>query len=147
MAKSNGYNRRSANVTPPSLTSLLSPKNTLQTPSLLTPQMTTAQMYPRSMVIAQDRRFYQPKPPGLKRIIKNPGALPRYAAKQVVSQFTQNISNQNKLPWRTSFNVPRQVAVCLRRKARKEIMHALKLTHKNGAGGSRRRTPWSTIKC
>lgn len=47
------------------------------------------------------------------------------------------------------FNRPDKVAVCVRRKRRREVLHALRLTNKrHGSGGrKRRRTPWSNIKC
>lgn len=49
-------------------------------------------------------------------------------------------------PLRVAFQQPEKVIVCIRRKIRKEVLHALKLTRKNG-GGARKRTPLSDIHC
>lgn len=49
------------------------------------------------------------------------------------------------------FARPDKIAVCVRRKRRREVLHALRLTNKRsrGSGGGRRRnrTPWSNVKC
>ncbi|AXH77661.1 MAG: hypothetical protein [Microviridae sp.] len=57
------------------------------------------------------------------------------------------------VPDRVQFRVPHMVAMCVRRKIRREVMHALDHTHKRkGRGGGRRheRAKWnefSLIKC
>lgn len=50
-------------------------------------------------------------------------------------------------PIRVAFEQPEKVLVCVRRKSRKEVLHALRLTGKKGRGGSHRRTPLSDIHC
>lgn len=47
---------------------------------------------------------------------------------------------------RQQFNIPKAVGICVRRKARKEVLHALGKT-KKGSGSGRRHTPYSRIKC
>lgn len=54
---------------------------------------------------------------------------------------------QNFLPWNVAFAEPHKVAVCIRRKMRREVMFALKLNRK-GAGAGRRRRNWTSgITC
>lgn len=46
------------------------------------------------------------------------------------------------------FALPNYVAICVRRKLRREVLHALKLTGKSGrGGGKRRRSAYSGIRC
>lgn len=47
---------------------------------------------------------------------------------------------------RLSFADPTRVAICVRRKTRREVLHALKLTRK-GAGSSKRLTSYSGVSC
>lgn len=42
---------------------------------------------------------------------------------------------------------PQRVSVCLRRKGRREVLHALKRTGKGSGGGRRRRTATSNNHC
>lgn len=44
------------------------------------------------------------------------------------------------------FSVPNAVTICLRRKARREVLHAFNRTGK-GSRGKRRRNFWSNVKC
>ena len=48
-------------------------------------------------------------------------------------------------PIRVAFEQPEKVLVCVRRKSRKEVLHALRLTGRKGRGGRHRRTPLSDI--
>jgi len=45
------------------------------------------------------------------------------------------------------FPVPNEVLVCVRRKQRKEVLHALKKVGRGRGGGRKRRTWWSGISC
>lgn len=131
--------RGSAYGTPSSLTSLLSPsKNYTLQPSPVTVIQTT----PADVLGVVDRRTYSPTP---YRVI----ASPRKAARLVPDRTGQSIRDQvGPVPAGVQFNIPKKVAICVRRKARREIMHALKLTRKAGKGGGKRnRNLWSTIKC
>lgn len=49
---------------------------------------------------------------------------------------------------RLSFADPRRVLTCIRRKTRKEVIHALKKAGRKGGSGGKRRRDWrSGIKC
>lgn len=54
--------------------------------------------------------------------------------------------NRFAVPSAVGFSVPRDVAICIRRKARREVIHAKRLTAR-GAGGSKRRNWFSDIHC
>lgn len=45
------------------------------------------------------------------------------------------------------FAAPQSVVMCVRRKQRREVIHALNLTGKGAKARSRRRTSWSDVKC
>ena len=50
------------------------------------------------------------------------------------------------LPVNVAFSQPKQVAVCIRRKARREVLFAKNRTGK-GARSRRTRNQWSDVKC
>lgn len=50
---------------------------------------------------------------------------------------------------RVGFALPWQVVICVRRKRRREVMHALKIAGKRGVGAGKpqRRNEWSEVRC
>lgn len=125
MAKSKTFNQR--DITNPSLATLLTYKIRPSVP--LTP-------YPieRYQVLEEgDRRFYNPT-----RSISPPHAVRRYAAKVQAKQFGA-LSGLR-------FADPRLVALCVRRKIRREVMFAVKKT-RAGSGAKKRKNFWSHISC
>lgn len=81
----------------------------------------------------EDRRFWTPA-----RRLAPPRAMPRAAARLVPSR--------RRLSSWLHFAIPDRVAICVRRKIRREVLFANKLTRR-GAGGSKRRNEWSAISC
>lgn len=53
---------------------------------------------------------------------------------------------QQRVPYQIAFTAPKQTLVCIRRKRRKEVLHAL---NKTGRGGQKkpRRSPFSNTRC
>lgn len=45
------------------------------------------------------------------------------------------------------FEHPKRVLICLRRKARREVLHALKKTGRGHGGGRKRRNAYSNVRC
>lgn len=87
-----------------------------------------------------DARFYQPD-----RRLTYPAARNLNAARLVArDRFGDAVRRQTKAP--ISFRVPDQVALCVRRKQRKEVLHAMAKT-----GRGYRKKPhynfWSKISC
>jgi len=78
-----------------------------------------------------DRRKFTPK--GIRTAKTIAGNLARFTPRLVRAAV------------RPTFNIPSRVLVCLRRKVRREVLHALRRT--NGSGGGRKRNVWSNVRC
>lgn len=149
MAKGNSKGG-SAQGTPSSLTTLLAPTVLNPTPSLLTWYAREIQAFNAEQQIArlddilasEDRRTYHPAQQ------RPAGALIRRATRLVVSP-THSLGGavKNKLPAAVQFAQPRAVAICVRRRARREVLHALRLTKRGSGSGTRRRNTYSKVKC
>lgn len=74
-------------------------------------------------------------------------ALPRSAARLVVSSQSQVFPGSNFLSDRISFAVPPGVSICAKRKTRREVMFAKRQTRKGAGAGRRRRNEFSNIGC
>lgn len=101
--------------------------------------VTTLDSYLR---VLEDRRYYDPLPD----VLRVPRAFPQEAARiRAKSSPVKGVRNDT-LSHRVGFAVPDRVAMCVRRKQRREVIHAL---GKSGSGGSRRRrrNAWSDVDC
>lgn len=125
MAKKSNPNTSSAMSSTPSLDTLLLYK--LRPPPVLLPVPSFSYSVVRQ---AGDRRFWQPD-----RTTRPPHAV-KPGASRVVAK------NLNAL----RFADPRAVALCARRKIRKQVMFALRRT-KKGSSGRKHRNFWSSITC
>lgn len=85
----------------------------------------------------EDRRTWHPAGP-----IRPAGAVSRGSRRIVQGKSVPGFFPPNNL----RFSVPRDVAMCVRRKSRREVMFAKRKTRK-GAGASRRRSWFSKIGC
>lgn len=100
----------------------------------------------------EDNRRWDPAPWKPAKTLH--GVRPRIVAKANVARpkgrpLLRSIGLAKQVSGVTSrlrFKVPHDVIVCLRRKIRREVLHALKLKN-SGRGGKRRRTPYSSIDC
>lgn len=148
----------SAYGTPSSLTSLLSPSSITVAPSIITPSPTENeflnQLIREEAAYVQetfDRRRYTPHdtPGGIirraTRLYQSPtGRVGTRTPDRRRREWTAQEFAKSKL----SFLRPDLVAVCLRRKARREVLFALDKKPKRGrGGGARRRNKWSNVKC
>lgn len=114
-----------------SLDGLLSPNTIQSLPIPLTVEQTTYyKVKPNAQPIG-DRRKYHPQ-----NRMRPAHAFNRNAIRLVDEWRTA----------RVAFNVPRLVGICVRRKVRREVLHALNRTGK-GSGGPRRRNFYSSVKC
>lgn len=136
--------RGSAHGTPSSLTSLLALKQPKAIP-LVTP---TTLQYLQQDIIQEaqyvrntaDRRRHHP---GI--LPKPPGATPRAAGRLVA--YSSPAQALGDVPRRVAFALPTQVAICVRRKVRREVLHAIRVAGRTGRGGKRHRNAYSNIKC
>lgn len=160
-----GTSRRgSAHGTPSSLTSLLSPNRVYTSPSqvsstlsLLYAMEAQREYEEREALHQSDRRKSVLVEPGrnVNRIGRPPGAIIRRATRLYVAGVASGkgierpVQRLERLPERVAFAIPRKIAICVRRKIRKEVLHAYKLVNKGrgGSGRPRQRNEWSAVKC
>lgn len=140
MAKKTRSKTSNAHGTPSSLTKLLSRPGTVQ------PAITVARRLPTiPPLLTGDRRYYQPD-----ASVRPAHASTRTASRLVVREprpdpLGDSIRAQGAgLPTGIQFRVPKQVAVCVRRNMRREVLFAKRAKIGNGA---RRRNMWSKISC
>lgn len=91
-----------------------------------------------------DRRFYHPAGP------VRPAFSFRVADRRIVvkqSSRSAPLRNDTYADWRVGFDVPKRVAICVRRKQRKEVVHALKLSGKGARARRHKRNYWSGVDC
>lgn len=82
--------------------------------------------------------------PSVSRASKVSTYSPRVSAKRVVSPRGVIAPSMEKI----AFARPDRIWVCVRRKIRREVLHALDLTKRRGSGGGRKRfTEESFISC
>lgn len=104
------------------LSALLQPRFTRIPRTLVSPQVLTE---------VQDRRVFHPD--GRQR-----------AAISVDGTKTRQVAGRS---YRINFAVPDRVMVCVRRKIRDEVLHALKLTGRGSGRGKKRFNVFSGISC
>lgn len=152
MAKPSGTSsRRSANGNPSSLTSLLSP-------AYISALNQAADVELARLAEAQKLgKLYRPYNPvwdaptvrkkhepvsDLRRFYPSDIMRPAHAFKREAAQLVARGKS------RVGFRIPGNVALCLRRKARREVLFAFGLTRKSGkGGGKRRRNEYSGVRC
>ncbi|UDN67859.1 hypothetical protein [robinz microvirus RP_152] len=88
-----------------------------------------------------DRRFFDPAGP-----LRPAYSFGRDARRLIAKSSPVGRTRNDTLSARVGFAVPERVAVCVRRKQRKEVIHAL---DRAGGGGSRRRrrNRYSDVDC
>lgn len=121
-------------------TSVLAP-DAFSPPRTLTPRV--VQVRPvADLRPVEDRRTYHPLGP-----MRPPKTWSGHSVTPVKPKFS-NKKFQRNLPFGLQFAAPKETLVCVRRKRRKEVLHALK---KTGKGAGRRRKPrrnfYSWIGC
>lgn len=102
---------------------------------------------PSSFSIIEDRRLFHPL--GDFRPARSFLARPR--PRLVIADVNVNRGRRKvtpyKVPSQIGFSVPRDVVVCVRRKQRKEVLHAFKFTGRGSGSGRKRRNYWSDVSC
>ena len=97
---------------------------------------------PSLLGLIEDRRTWYPGPAYLRPAL----SIGPRAARRLVAKSSKNAALRNDISARIGFDVPKRVVVCVRRKQRKEVLHA------KGVAGSRvsrrrRRSNWSDVDC
>lgn len=99
---------------------------------------------PSSLSLIEDRRFFHPL------VDVAPARSFRARPRLVVHSPNVNrnaVRNKFAVPSGIGFDVPRNVVICVRRKSRKEVLHALKFTGRGSGAGKKRRNYWSDVSC
>lgn len=92
---------------------------------------------PRDVSGRKAKISHQPK--NIRRVIRGPEGKPLQSA----NKFSVVKFAEHALP---RFAEARKTIICLKRKVRREVLHALKLT-RSGAGTKKRRNEWSDVQC
>ncbi|QXP44302.1 MAG: hypothetical protein [Arizlama microvirus] len=92
------------------------------------------------VIASGDRRLFHPA--GVLR----PVAATVRSARRLVPARKANQPSRLSIPERIGFAVPRKVLLCVRRKQRREVIHAKRLQSR-GAGSRKTRNIWSDVKC
>ncbi|UDN67692.1 hypothetical protein [robinz microvirus RP_95] len=146
MAARGSSSRGNADGTPSSLTSLLSPNTLSSLPVVTDPIQLT--YYKPTEDSQSDRRRYNPT-----KSVSPPHATQRFATRLRTKSFQTTIDKRqslDELPTAVGFMVPSLVAICARRKIRREVMFALRHHKKHrgkGGGKPRHRNFWSNVRC
>lgn len=148
MAKGNS-NRGSANGTPSSLTTLLSPSK-ITRPIVLSSSyyIPTNGVTPNGPTVQFDRRRFRPD-----ASTAPPGAVNRASTRLNIDTLGKRARNSKQgfysVGETLAYAIPSQVAICVRRKVRREVLHALHPFRKSGKGSGqpRKRNFWSRIHC
>lgn len=102
--------------------------------------------------LVEDRRLFYPRPPVIARETtyrparRLSGGLARLVVRPTPQRVLDRASTARFVPSAVRFDVPRDVAVCVRRKRRREVLHALKVAGRRGMRRPRR-NEYSAISC
>lgn len=108
--------------------------HTLSLPPVLRPQI-----YQAPLTQIEDRRLYDPFKPyqPAKLLDGTPATVtPKHAP-----------SRPNNVPIFNRFSAPHDTLVCIRRKTRQQVLHALKKTGRGKGRRNPRNSYWSSISC
>ena len=118
---------------------------------ITTPKPYTPVVTPQLHLPSFDARRFHPDP--VTRPISEPRSssrlrIPSNGAVSVSGPSRTAVGNRRAgtLPHNVAFSQPKQVSVCIRRKARREVLFAKNRTNK-GAKARRTRSQWSEVKC
>lgn len=110
--------------------------NPIAMPRMLTPSTTLK-------IIGVDNRDYHPSP----KPLRPPAAIRRVHARLLPKNLDRFGKAIRADPFSIRFGVPRNVAICIRRRIRKEVLHALGKTGGGSSHKRKRRTQWSAVGC
>lgn len=89
----------------------------------------------------EDRRMFHPED------VPHPRGSLNRSSRLVVSVAPKARHISSGLPAHIKFNVPKEVALCVRRKQRRQVLFALRRTGKGARKFYRRRNEWSNVRC
>ena len=96
---------------------------------------------PKPLRLLEDRRTFHPD-----KMTRPAGAVTKKATRLRAGRSSSISRPHGPLPHHVGFSIPKQVAICIRRKIRKQVLFAKNKTRK-GSGSRRNRNEWSDIVC
>lgn len=103
---------------------------------------------PRRLVARlEDRRLFFPDVLPTRAAARTPAAWTRAAVQPVLRPTSPSRPYRAPNPWRVSFKIPKQVALCAKRSIRRNVLFAMKRTGKGSRSPTRRRNFWSNTGC
>lgn len=131
----------------------------LTTPSLTAPTIPVVRTVPRivrvpsrpklsRLILIEDRRLWSPE----TRLLPTQKGLQRRTGLRTVSgvptyRLKAKPSPRLSVPRGIAFGEPNRLVLCIRRKQRKEVLHALRKTGKGVKRRNPKRNYWSSISC
>lgn len=123
---------------------LFTPQPTIaRPPTLYSPKLGLLTPHKTLQLIGEDRRVYQPTPRLHRAAASLRPAHARILPKNV-DRFGKAI---RALPFGIRFGLPRNVAICIRRNIRKQVLFAKKRTGSNSSRNRKHRNFWSKVTC
>lgn len=128
------------------------------TPSLTAPNIPVVRTVPRivrvpspklsRLILIEDRRVWSPE----TRFKPTQKGLQRYTSLRTVSgvptyRLKAKASPRLSVPRGIAFAEPHRLVLCVRRKQRKQVLHALRKTGKGVKRRNPKRNYWSSISC
>lgn len=104
---------------------------------------------PKALTPIEDRRTYHPqgKARPARSLNKSQHRLAIATSKPAHVRSAKRSVGQARLPHAVQFEAPKQVLVCIRRKARKEVLFALRKTGKGARAKRHRQSYYSNVRC
>lgn len=99
------------------------------------------QRLPGQLDLFEDRRLFTPDPLPPAKSFNTP-----HHRLTIPKSKARSFSRPGPVPHQLGFAAPEKVLICVRRKIRKEVLHAYKRTGR-GSGRPNRRGPFSDIHC
>lgn len=92
--------------------------------------------------LVEDRRLYHPR-----GALRSARVFSGHPVKPLVARSPRFAVRRPGVPKAVGFAEPRKTLICVRRKQRKEVLHALARTGKGSGFGRKRRNNYSEVKC
>lgn len=122
--------------------------------SYLTSKRSLPQSSSSTLKLFEDRRTFHPegdlRPAGVLRgprsrfVVKN--VLKRLVNRDIRGPYGIKLAHVNVVPWNVGFERPKDVLICVRRKIRREVLHALHIAGRSGLG-SPHYNEFSKVRC
>lgn len=116
-------------------------KGTRDSTAIASSQLRSRPKMVSPLTLIEDRRSYDFEPATRPARLFSGSVASMVATPKIIKG---KIRNPASVPYQIAFAAPRETLICVRRKMRREVLHALR---RKGKGGRGRRGKWSNVKC